>query len=79
MSTRNITLSLPEDLVRRARILAAERDTSVSSLVMELLEQELAITDDYDELWAQEMELMASGSALKVGTIKWSRDDLHDR
>lgn len=33
--TRNITLALPSELVRRARIIAAARDTSVSALVAE--------------------------------------------
>lgn len=77
MATRNITLSLPEDLVRRARIIAAERDTSLSSLVRRLLEQEITGIGDYDELWAEEEKLMESGSALEIGTIGWTRDELH--
>ena len=38
MANRNITLSLPEELVRKAKVIAAERDTSVSALVAELVE-----------------------------------------
>jgi len=37
--TRKVTLSLPEDLVRRVRVFAAERDTSMSALVVDLLRQ----------------------------------------
>jgi hypothetical protein len=33
VSTRNITLTLPAELVRRAKVIAATRDTSVSGLV----------------------------------------------
>lgn len=79
MAARNVTLSLPEDLVRRAKILAASRDTSMSSLVADLLRQATSQNDDYDDLWAAEERLMAEGIGLEVGEIGWSRDELHDR
>lgn len=79
MASRNITLSLPEDLVRRARVLAAQRDTSVSALVAELLRQTTGADTGYDEAWAAEERLMAEGIGLRIGSISWSRDDLHDR
>jgi plasmid stability protein len=41
VETRNITFHLPADLVRQAKIYAAEHDTSVTALVRELLEQKL--------------------------------------
>ncbi len=34
---KNITLSVPDEVYRRARIKAAERDTSVSAVVAEFL------------------------------------------
>jgi len=34
---RNITVSVPEEVYRRARVKAAERDSSVSALVREFL------------------------------------------
>jgi hypothetical protein len=34
---KNITVSVPEEVYRRARVKAAERDTSVSALVKEFL------------------------------------------
>lgn len=75
---RNVTLSLPEDLVRRAKVLAAERDTSMSALVTSLLRElvESGLPDDRD--WEAEEAVMASG-ALRVGTVDWTRDDLHRR
>ena len=41
MVTRNITLSLPVDLVRQAKVYAAEHDTTINSLVRELLQEAL--------------------------------------
>jgi len=35
---RNITVTVPDDVYRRARVWAAERDTSVSAVVKYLLE-----------------------------------------
>jgi Family of unknown function (DUF6364) len=79
MSTKNITLSMPEELVRRAKVLAAQRDMSVSGLVARLLEQVVGEVRDYDEVSAQERRLMEEGAGLRIGTITWSRDDLHER
>lgn len=79
MSSRNITLSLPEDLVRKAKVIAAERDTSVSALVAELIAHLAGGSSDYEETWAEEEELMKRGDLLRVGDITWSREELHDR
>lgn len=78
MSTRNLTISLPDDLVRRAKVLAAERDTSVSAIVRDLLAREVGAPGDYDAVWEQEEQLMDEG-ILSVGEITWDRDELHAR
>lgn len=79
MATRNITLSMPDELVRRAKILAAQRDTSVSGLVARLLEQLVGDVRDYDDVAAQERRLMEEGIGLRMGEITWSRDEVHER
>ena len=79
MATRNITLSMPDELVRRAKILAAQRDTSVSGLVARLLEQLVGDVRDYDDVAAQERRLMQEGIGLRVGEITWARDEVHER
>lgn len=42
MDNRNITLSLPADLIRSAKVYAAEHDTTINALVRELLREALA-------------------------------------
>lgn len=79
MATKNITLSMPEELVRRAKVLAAQRDTSVSGLVARLLEQLVGEVRDYDEVAAAERAAMDSGIGMRIGASRWSRDDLHER
>ena len=78
MASRNITLSMPPELVRRAKVLAASRDTSVSGLVADLLRQLVGDIDDYETAWEEEEAAMRTG-VLEVGEISWSRDDLHSR
>ena len=76
--SRNLTLTLPSDLVRRAKIAAAARDTSLSVLIAEYLER-LTRDDDYDEVWQRERALMEQGLPMSVGEVTWSRDDVHER
>lgn len=79
MATRNITLSLSDDLIRRAKVLAAQRDSSVSALVSELLEQLAGASADYAQEWAAEERLMRDGVGLRIGERDWTRDELHSR
>ncbi|CAN5426539.1 hypothetical protein BH23ACT7_BH23ACT7_26500 [soil metagenome] len=79
MAMRNLTLTMPEELVRRAKIAAAERDTSVSALVAEYFGALVQQEDGYDLMWAEEERLMQEGLPMRVGEITWSRADLHER
>lgn len=78
MGSRNITLALPDELVRRAKVVAAERETSVSALVATLLAELVGDAEDYDRVWAEEEAAMTTGP-LVVGEVTWTRDDLHAR
>jgi hypothetical protein len=80
VSNQNITLSLPEEDLREARILAASRGTSVSQLLArmlrELVEQETGYARARDRSLARLCEGMDLGTG---GHIGWSRDSLHER
>jgi len=43
--TKNHTLHLPADLIRRAKVYAAQNDTTINSVVKELLEQRVSRED----------------------------------
>ena len=45
--SRNITLSVPDALLKRAKVLAVQRDTSLSALLTSYLEQIVADHDHY--------------------------------
>jgi hypothetical protein len=76
---RNITLSLPVDLIRKAKIYAAERDTSVNTLVFDLLQEALSREDRADRAVGRLLELADAGpySTVDPGSIR--REDLYDR
>lgn len=79
MPSRNITLSVPDDLVRRVKVLAAQRDTSVSAIVTDLLTELVDSGASYEAVWGAEEAVMASGTGMHVGPIAWDRDELHQR
>jgi len=79
MPSRNITLSVPDDLVRRVKVLAAQRDTSVSAIVTDLLTELVDSGASYEAAWAAEEAVMASGTGMQIGQIAWDRNELHQR
>jgi hypothetical protein len=76
--SRSITLSLPDELVRRAKIVAAARDSSVSAMVVQLLESAVGDIEDDDSLWTAEESTMRA-ELRRIGPIAWDRDEVHTR
>lgn len=80
MEKQNITLSLPKDVLRRIKVLAAERGSSVSALMEGLLEQHLARHEGYEQANKRQAALLEKGLDLGTyGDRSWSREELHER
>ncbi|HEX5298431.1 MAG TPA: ribbon-helix-helix protein, CopG family [Streptosporangiaceae bacterium] len=80
MSNQNITLSLPEEDIREARVLAAKRGTSVSQLLARMLRELVEKETGYAA--ARERSLARLHEGLDLGTggqAGWSRDSVHER
>jgi plasmid stability protein len=75
---KNITVSVDDDTYRRARIKAAERDTSVSALVKQYLTELAAEASDPERLLQQERELRARVKNFSASD-RLPRDELYDR
>ena len=75
---KNITVSLDDETYRRARIKAAELDTSVSSLVRQFLIELVAGESETERLKRQERELRAMITTFSASD-RLSRDQVHDR
>ena len=77
---QNVTLALPADTVRRLKILAAQRGTSISRMLTEQLEHILGRDDDYERARRRILaDLDRSRDLGTHGEIIWSRDELHER
>ena len=75
---KNITVSVDEDTYRRARVRAAELDTSVSALVRAFL-TDLAIQEPEGErLVRMERELRQQVGSFRA-SARASRDEVHER
>jgi plasmid stability protein len=75
---RNVTITLDEDVARWARIRAAERDTSVSRLVGELLRERMLEEQSY-EVAMREYLARPPRKLRKPGTRYPRRADLYGR
>jgi plasmid stability protein len=74
----NITLKLDRDLIRKARVLAAEKDTSISALLAEQLENAIRTYEGYDRAKKQALAILKKGFDLGSAPLP-SRDELHER
>ena len=75
---KNVTITLEEDVVRWARILAAERNTSLSRLVGEMLREKVLAEKSYQ--MAMEQYLSQSPSELKDPAAKYpTREEIYGR
>jgi hypothetical protein len=74
---QNITLAIEQDLLRKARVLAAERGTSVSRLLADELARIVGDAARYDQARSEAMADLDRG--LRLGGRPASRDTLHDR
>ena len=75
---KNITVSLDDDTYRRARMIAAQRDTSVSALVKGFLLDLASGESETERLKRQERELRERITDFDASD-RLSRDDLHRR
>ena len=81
MSTnRNITLSLPVKVLRQVKRIAARRQTSVSKLLAQTLEELAAREDGYAQARARHQTWLEQSADLGTGgQLQWSRESLHER
>jgi plasmid stability protein len=75
---KNITVSVPDDIYRAARIRAAERGTSVSSLVADYLRSLSEREAEFSRLEAQQRRLQGEIERFRA-RARLPRDEIHER
>ena len=80
MEKQNITLSLPKDILRKVKIIAIERGTSVSGLLTSVLEDVVRHKEDYHTAYRSHKLILERGIDLgTAGRASWPREELHER
>jgi predicted transcriptional regulator len=75
---QNLTISISTETVRKARILAARRSTSISALLAEEIEKLIGAEEAYDRSMRSALASLEKGFHLG-GVISATRDELHER
>jgi len=78
MAKQNLTVSLPQHTIRKAKILAARRGSSISGLLAEQIEFLVGEEEAYERAERQAKMLLDQGFHLG-GVIRASRDEWHER
>lgn len=75
---QNVTVSLPQETIRKAKVLAAKRATSISGLLAEQIEMLVGEDEAYEQAKRRALALLDTGFHMG-GKITASRESLHDR
>lgn len=75
---QNVTISLSRRVLKKAKILAAKRETSISGLLAQEIESLVSDDEAYECAERQALALLDKGFHLG-GVIRVSRDELHER
>ena len=75
---QNVTVSLNTETIRKAKVLAARRSTSVSGLLAEQIEWLVGAEEAYERSERAALAMLDKGFPLG-GVIPSSREELHER
>ncbi len=79
-TTQNVTLAIPRDILRKAKILAVQKNTSLSGLLTQTLADLVAHQEAYEQARQRNLSILNSGFDMGTqGNIPWKRDELHER
>jgi len=75
---QNITLSIEKELIKKGKIIAARKESSVSKMMSDLLREIVDKDDRYEAAKRNALNILKKGLHLG-GRINWKREDLHER
>ncbi len=75
---QNITLRLDKDLIKKGKIIASKKETSLNRLLSEFLKQIVEEEDYYEQCKKKALNLLDKGFHFG-GKITYTREELHER
>jgi hypothetical protein len=79
-ANQNVTLSISKDILRKAKILAIQKNTSLSGLLTQTLVDLVNRQEAYELARQRSLGLLKDGLDMGThGEIPWKREELHER
>jgi len=75
----NVTMSIDDALLKRARKIAVERDSTLSDMYRSFLDELVRQEEVRRSFIAQELDALFGQSQASSGGRTWTRDELHER
>jgi len=75
---QKITLSIDKEIIKNAKVLAAQRQTSISRMLSEELQKLIEDSEEYERSKKQALNNIITGFHMG-GNITVSREELHER
>ncbi|MCK5155597.1 MAG: ribbon-helix-helix protein, CopG family [Spirochaetales bacterium] len=75
----NITISLDDDILKKAKKIAIDKDTSFSGLIREYIKGLVDQEERGRLLMIEELDSLFAHSNARIGRKTWTRDELHER
>jgi hypothetical protein len=75
---QNITLSIEKELLKKAKLMAAKKETSVTKFLTEQLAKMVSEDEEYDLARKRALAILKKGFHLG-GSIIAKREELHER
>ena len=74
----NLTITVDDEVLKRARIRAIQEDTSVNAVLRSFLET-YAASPGREQAAIADLIALSLASTASRGAATWTRDDLHER
>jgi len=75
---RNITLSIEKEIIKKGKVIAAQKDTSISKMLSDRLKEIINKEEQYEAAKRRALQSLRKGFHLG-GQITWNREDLYER
>lgn len=75
---QNVTLRLDKDLIKKGKIIASKKETSLNRLLSDFLKQIVEEEDFYEQCKKKALNILKKGYHFG-GEITYTREELHER
>lgn len=75
----NITMTLDDELIKKVKKIAVEKNTTLTGLVRNYLKQTARREEQRTEEIVAELYRTMNDNSFHIGSAEWTREELHER